>query len=177
MDNSALRIWGLRLTYLGLVALILFFQTLPLQTAPRIFAAPDFILLITFVWVVRRPDIIRPFLVVFALLFADFILQRPPGLWTLIVLIATTVLRSRASELLENVFPVEWITAAVLMVFSAAAYQIALLITFLPTDNLLIVTLQIAPTIVLYPVITFLSRKLFGVARMTRAEFEAKVIP
>ena len=59
---------------------------------------PDIPLVITFVWIMRRPDVMDPILITLAFLFADMILQRPPGIWTLIALCATMFLRSRTID-------------------------------------------------------------------------------
>ena len=66
-------IWGMRAAYIGVGLLLLFLQLLPLETAPRGWVAPDFILAFTLVWVARRPDIAPVFLVA-ALFFLCFVL-------------------------------------------------------------------------------------------------------
>jgi len=80
-QDPPLRVLRLQLTYLAIVALVVLLQTLPLQSLPYPFAPADVPLAITFAWIMRRPDVMSPILITLAFLFADAILQRPPGLW------------------------------------------------------------------------------------------------
>ena len=80
MEDPPLRILRLKLTYLLIVMLEVLFQTLPTHTSLYQFYMPDILLVITFVWIMRRPDVMDPILITLAFLFADMILQRPPGI-------------------------------------------------------------------------------------------------
>ena len=104
MVDSPLRILCLKLTYLLIVMLEVLFQTLPIHTSPYQFYAPDIPLVVTMVWVMRRPDVMDPILITIVFIFADMILQRPPGLWALIALCATMFLRLRAMYFKETIF-------------------------------------------------------------------------
>ena len=104
IEDPPLRILRLRLTYLLIIVLVVLFKTLPIQTSPYQFTTPDLSLAITFAWIMLRPTIMSPILITIAFLFADAILQRPPGLWTLIVLCASMFLRMRALSFREVVF-------------------------------------------------------------------------
>ena len=78
MHDPPLRVFRLQLTYLAIVALVVLLQTLPLQGLPYPFAPANVPLVVTFAWIVRRPDIIGPSLITLAFLFADASLA--PGL-------------------------------------------------------------------------------------------------
>ena len=153
-----LRILRLRLTYLLIMMLLVLFKTMPIHTSSDQFAMPDIPLVITFVWVMRRPDVMGPILITIAFLFADMILQRPPGLWTLIVLCGSMFLRSRTIYFKEVIFLYEWLLIAIVVIFCFTAYQFLLLLTFLPTNNLALLVKQALFTIMLYPIFIWLSR-------------------
>ena len=159
MDPS-MRILRLRLTYLLIVMLLALFQTMPIHTSIDQFAMPDIPLVITFVWVMRRPDVMGPILITIAFLFADMILQRPPGLWTLITLCASMFLRSRTIYFKEVIFFYEWLMIAIIVIFCFAAHQFLLLLTFLPTHDLALLVKQALFTIMLYPIFIWLSRSM-----------------
>ena len=158
--DPSLRILRLRLTYLLIVMLLVLFKTMPIHTSTDQFAMPDIPLVITFVWVMRRPDIMGPILITIAFLFADMISQRPPGLWTLIVLCGSMFLRSRTIYFKEVIFFYEWLMIAIVVIFCFPAHQFLLLLTFLPTHDLAVLVKQALLTIILYPVFIWLSRSI-----------------
>ena len=158
--DPSLRILRLRLTYLLILMLLVLFKTMPVHTSTDQFAMPDIPLVITFVWVMRRPDVMGPILITMAFIFADMILQRPPGLWTLIVLCGSMFLRSRTIYFKEVIFFYEWLMIAIVVIFCFTAHQFLLLLTFLPTHNLALLVKQALFTIMLYPVFIWLSRSM-----------------
>ena len=158
--DPPLRILRLRLTYLLIVMLLVLFQTMPIHTSIDQYIMPDIPLVITFAWVMRRPDVMDPILITIAFLFADMILQRPPGLWTLIALCGSMFLRSRTIYFKEIIFFYEWLMIAIVVIFCFAANQFLLLLTFLPTHNLELLVKQALFTIILYPVFIWLSRSI-----------------
>lgn len=160
MVDSPLRILCLKLTYLLIVMLEVLFQTLPIHTSPYQFYTPDIPLVITMVWVMRRPDVMDPILITIVFIFADMILQRPPGLWALIALCATMFLRLRAMYFKETIFFYEWLTVAIVIIFSFTAHHLILIIAFLPTHNLKLIAMQAFLTILLYPVFIWVFRSM-----------------
>ena len=160
MEDPPLRILRLRLTYLLIVMLEVVFQTLPIHSSPYQFATPDIPLVITFVWVMRRPDVMNPILITIAFLFADMILMRPPGLWTLIALCASMFLRVRALYFREIIFFYEWLMIAIIIIISFTAHYFVLILTFLPIQNLELLAMQAFITIMLYPICIWIFRSM-----------------
>ena len=160
MEDPPLRILRLKLTYLLIIMLEVLFQTLPTHTSLYQFYMPDILLVITFVWIMRRPDVMDPILITLAFLFADMILQRPPGIWTLIALCATMFLRSRSMYFKEIIFFYEWLIIAIVIIFSFTAHHFVLILTFLPTHNLKLLAMQAFLTIMLYPIFIWVFRSM-----------------
>ena len=158
--DPPLRILRLRLTYLLIVMLLVLFQTMPIHTSIDQYIMPDIPLVITFAWVMRRPDVMDPILITIAFLFADMILQRPPGLWALIALCASMFLRLRTTYFKEVIFVYEWLMIAIVIIICFTAHHFLLLLTFLPTHNLELLVKQALFTIILYPVFIWLSRSI-----------------
>lgn len=164
IEDQPLRILRLRLTYLLIIILVVLFQTLPIQTSPYQFATPDLPLAITFAWIMRRPTIMSPILITIAFLFADAILQRPPGLWTLVVLCASMFLRMRALGFREVVFFYEWALVTIVVCCAFIVHHFALMFTFLPTHDLTLYTLQAVFTFMIYPLFIWIFRPMLRYA-------------
>ena len=160
MTDLPTRLFKLRFIYLAIITLFLFLQTLPNQTNFDFIFIPDAMLSLTFVWIVRRPDIIGPILLTLTFLFADILLQRPPALWTLIVLCLGMFLRARAIEFKEKFFIYEWVTAAGLIICCYTLQYIAMKITAIPVYDAGPILIQTASAIILYPIFVWLFRPL-----------------
>jgi rod shape-determining protein MreD len=55
-DLSRSRLWVMRLSFVALALVILFFHLLPLETTPRPWAGPDLLLGFACAWGLRRPE-------------------------------------------------------------------------------------------------------------------------
>ena len=158
IEDPPLRILRLRLTYLIIIILVVLLQTLPIQTHLHQFITPNLPMAITFVWIMRRPNLMDPILITIAFLFADTILQRPPGLWTLIMLCASMFLRMRALSFRELIFFYEWSLVAIVITCSVIVYHFSLMFTFLPTHDLKLNALQALLTTMIYPIFIWIFR-------------------
>ena len=163
-QDPPLRVLRLQLTYLAIVALVVLLQTLPLQSLPYPFAPADVPLTITFAWIMRRPDVMSPILITLAFLFADAILQRPPGLWTLIVLCASIFLRMRTRGRKEMLFLYEWFIVSWVIGVSFLVHYFALMFTFLPVPDVQQYVVQVTLSILLYPICKWLFRAMLSFA-------------
>ena len=164
MQDPPLRILRLQLTYLAIVALVVLLQTLPLQSLPYPFAPADVPPAITLAWIMRRPDVMSPILITLAFLFADAILQRPPGLWTLIVLCASIFLRMRTRGRKEVQFLYEWFIISLVIAVSFLVQYFALMFTFLPVPDLQPYLVQVLLSILIYPICKWLFRPMLRFA-------------
>ena len=133
-------------------------QTLPIQTGFNHIFIPDILLVMTFSWVMQRPDIIGPILLTIAFLFADFMLQRPPGLWTLIVLFGGMFLRMRSFRFKEEFFIYEWATVSVVIVFCYILQNVSMRFAFLAPYDFKLISIQASTSVLFYPICTWLFR-------------------
>ena len=160
-----MRIWSGRALFLGLLAIVVFFQLLPLDARPQSLPWPDLLLLITLIWVARRPDY-APVLVIGVIFFlTDLLFQRPPGLWTALVLLLTEAIRKRATRLRAAPIAVEWGTIATGIIGLTLAYRLILTIAMTPTPPLGLTLLQMIMTILSYPVLAACAHYVFQVRR------------
>ncbi len=158
---------------LALTAIV--FPLLPLELEAESPALPDILLALTAAWVLRRPDSVPVLLIVPVFLFADFILGRPPGLWTLLALTMTELLRIQAAGQNDRPFLIEWFTFTVFVMLMLLIQGVLLSLTLSPTPNMDHVLGLFAKTVLLYPVIVFLLYYVFRVRAPRDVEGSARL--
>jgi len=169
-DAVGSRRWVGRVTY-GLIAFgLIFVQLLPLNTMPPGWAPPDLLLVVTMVWVARRPDLVPVLLIAVVFLLTDLLFQRPPGLMTALVLIATEMLRARAAGLRNAPFALEWATVSVMIAGLTLGNRLILAAAMTPQAPLGLTMVQLLMTCLSYPLIAGLAQLIFGIARPAPGE-------
>lgn len=173
VDAPTTRLWVMRATYLLLALFMIFLQLLPLNTLPPRFAPPDLLLVLTFIWVARRPDFVPVLSIAAVFLLTDLLFLRPPGLYTALILISTETLRVKSRNLRNSTFTMEWLTVSVVIVGLAMAYRVASSLTALDQAPLWLTSVQLILTLMIYPVIAVLSQLIFGILRPAPGEVDA----
>ncbi len=161
------------LTYLVLALALLAAPLLPLNTVPRPWATPDMLLAVTAAWAARRPDTLPVVAVALVFLMADFLFQRPPGLFTALVLGLTEWLRRRAPRLRRGSFLGEWAAVGAGLAAVALANRIVLALLMTPQAPLGLTLIQVLLTIALYPVIAGVAQVALGLHRPAQGEVDA----
>lgn len=167
------RLWGMRGVYLLLCLVIVFFDLLPLRTTPMAWAPPDLLLALSFVWSERRPGYVPTIAAATVFLLADFLLQRPPGLWAALSLIAVEWARSHDRGHHERGFAVEWLGFAGAMIAMVVVYRLVMAITVADPGPLHLAATQAAFTILIYPLVVLVSHFIFRVRRLAPGDLEA----
>jgi rod shape-determining protein MreD len=172
MDSGLLQIWGMRVMFVLLALLILFFHLLPLNPAPSQWASPDILVAVVFAWAVRRPEYVPILLVAGVMLLADMLLQRPPGLWSVLVFCAAEWLKSRERRQRETTFVLEWLTFAGTLIVITILYRAVMMVLILSPGALTLSFIQVVMTIAAYPLVVGLSYFLFGVRRAAPGDMD-----
>ncbi len=157
--------WLMRIAFVGTCLVMLFLQLLPLETTPRRWAGPDFLVVLTLAWAGRQPAYVPPLLVAAIFLLADFLLMRPPGLMAALMVLASEVLRNRALSLRDATYVAEWMTAAAMLIFIAVGYRLLLIIFMVERSSLGLTLMQAMMNIAVFPLVVALSKLIFGVGR------------
>jgi len=167
------RIWAYRSIYLGIGLAVIFFRILPLDARTPGLPGPDIILSVTFAWVLRQPAAAPVAAILFLFLLGDFLLQRPVGLWTLLTLMAVTSLQNRRATLAEAPFLLEMavVSGAILAMILAERVILWVLLTDQPSLGL--VLMEGLATIVIYPIVVFVSKFLLGMDMLPFVDREA----
>ncbi|MEM7724731.1 MAG: rod shape-determining protein MreD [Pseudomonadota bacterium] len=166
-------LWAMRLLFLALSGLIMFLHLLPLEPVSRFWAAPDLMIALTFAWVLRRPEFAPLVLIAGVFLLADFLLQRPPGLWSALVLIGSFTLRSKALDLRDLTFSMEWLSVASTLIAITLAYRIILALLVVDTPPLSLTLVQLLMTLIAYPFVVLASQTIFRVRKIAPGEIDA----
>lgn len=161
-----------RLIYLALSLGVIFFALLPFSTGAGGVPGPDVIVGLSAAWLLRRPDYLPVWLLLIVLLLGDFLLMRPLGLWTLIIILMSEYLRRRVdhAEALPFWSEVGLVSACLLVAF--AADYLALVLLLAETPPLLGHGLHAVATIVFYPPIAVFSQ-VIGVRRLAPGELDS----
>lgn len=172
MDRNGLQLWGMRALFVLIALVILFFHLLPLDPTPKRWAGPDILTAVVFAWAVRRPDYVPILLVAAVMLLADFMLQRPPGLWSVLVVCAAEWIKSRERRQRETTFALEWMTFAGTLLLITVIYRFVLTVLILAPGTLSLTTTQFIATILVYPLVVGVSYFLFGIRRAAPGDMD-----
>ena len=162
----------MRAAFIAVCLLIMFFHLMPLETTPGRWAAPDLIVCLCLSWALRRPDYVPTLAVAGVMLLADLMFQRPPGLWAALVVMAVHWLKSRERRQRETTFLLEWFTVTGCLITITLLYRLVLLILIVPFGTPFLTLMQLALTILIYPLVVVLSHLIFGVRRSAPGEVD-----
>ncbi|WP_299547610.1 rod shape-determining protein MreD [uncultured Tateyamaria sp.] len=168
------RLWTMRIAFSALTLLILFLHLLPLQTATGGLIWPDFLLLFALAWSVRRPDYVPATLLAVLFLMADLLLQRPPGLWALLALIACEQMKTQSRSLRDASLATELVSAVLWIVGIGIAYRLTLAVLLVEVPQLGPTLIQIVVTAIAYPVVVTITHVLMGVRKPTPGDIDGK---
>nr|WP_245218710.1 rod shape-determining protein MreD [Rubellimicrobium aerolatum] len=146
---------------------------LPLNTVPRPYATPDILLAVTGAWAARRPDTLPVLVVLGVFLLADFLFQRPPGLYAALVLLMTEGLRRRSLRLRKGSFLGEWLAVGTGIAAVGLANRAVLAVVMTPQPPLGLTLIQVILTVALYPAIAGVAHVALGLRRPAQGEVDA----
>lgn len=170
---SLSHIWAMRLWFLALATVIIFFHLIPLETAPRRWAPPDLLIALTLAWVSRRPDYVPALSVAAVMLMADLLFQRPPGLMALLVVLGSEFLKGRSGGPGETGFVVEWFNACVVIAAITLLDRLVLAMMLVDRAPLSLHLIQMVLTMAVYPVVALFSETVLGVRKLTPGNTDA----
>lgn len=154
-----------RLLYVAYATLFAFIMILPLETQPGRLPGPEWMVCLTFAWLLRRPDYLPAWLIAGVFLSLDMLLMRPPGLMTALVLVGAEFLRSRHHGAGEMTFGTEWLIAAGGIIGVFLGEGVVLGLFSVPEADFGRLVVQTVLTVLAYPAIVALSHFAFRVQR------------
>ena len=170
MDKAASHLWLMRGLYLFLALSVMFFHLLPLNTQPGRWPFPDVLIVLTFAWVLRRPEFVPTLSIAVVMLVADLLLQRPPGLMAALVVVGAAYLRASAPGMRDIGFVSEWTSVGVVIAVIFALNRFVLSVLSVGLSGFGPVLVQVVLTIAAYPLVVGFSSALLGVRRPSAAD-------
>ena len=172
-DLAPSQTWWRRGLYLLLALLIMFGALLSLSTLPARWAGPDLLLALTLAWALRRPDVVPIVLVAGVMLLAALLLQRPPGLMAVLVVLGVEQLKTRAIGLRDASFAGEWIAAGFVVIAVFVLNRVILALHVIDHAPLGLTISQMIATIAIYPLVVLISHLFFGVRKLAPGDDDA----
>lgn len=139
----------------------------------RVWVGPDLLIAFAFAWSLRRPEYVPILMLAALFLLSDLLLQRPPGLWALLALLACENLRGRSRSLRDSTFGAEWIAISLLLVGILLVNRIVLSVLMVAPPQLGLSLIELGMTILVYPVVVFVTRTVMGVRRAAPGELDS----
>lgn len=155
--------------YLALAGTLIVARLVPLSPGPGAWPGPDLLLCLTIAWVLRRPDLLPVGLVAAVALMSDLLLQRPPGLWAALIVLATEYMRGRSQPGQEPSLTGEVALFAALCTALVCANWLLLALFMVPRPPLLSLLAQVPVTVLTYPLVVLVLVQLFGIRRAAEA--------
>lgn len=143
------------------------------QGTQRIFIGPDLLIAFAFTWSSRRPEYVPAVLLAVIFLLSDLLLQRPPGLWALLALLACENLKGRGRSLRDATFGAEWIAVTVLLTGILLVNRVVLSVLLVAPPQLRLSLLELGMTVLIYPIVVLVTSTLMGVRRAAPGELDA----
>lgn len=171
-EFTASRLWVMRLAFVGLCIFLIFLHLLPLDTTPRRWAGPDLIVALVFVWSLRRPDYVPVLSVALVMLLSDLMLQRPPALLALLVVLGAEHLKKRSRGLREASFVSEWTSVAIVLIAITLINRVVLTILVVQQAPLGLSIMQMFMTILFYPIVVAFSQIIMGVRKVAPGDVD-----
>jgi rod shape-determining protein MreD len=173
-DLTPSRLWMMRAAFALLILVILFFHLLPLQTATGGLIWPDLILTFALAWSVRRPEYVPAVLLAALFLLSDLLLQRPPGLWAMLALIACERIKLQSRSLRDASLATEIVSVTAWIIGIGLIYRIILAITMVDMPSIIPWLIQIGATVLAYPLVLGITHVLMGVRKAAPNDFGGK---
>ena len=163
MVTSASTIWFGRAVFASLGLLVTLLAMLPMGLSAESAVMADLLFCLFFAWTIRRPSTAPVGLILVLALLADFLLMRPLGLWTFIILMASEFSRAQRIPLREQMFIVEWFIFALIFAIAIAANFALLTMTFSPTPSFNLMLAYFISTVGAYPIVVAVLHWIFRV--------------
>ena len=169
-ELASARLWLRRTQFALLALLLIFIDLVPLgfgaDRAPR----PDLLALLAFAVLLRRPDMVPLWLLAPLWLAADLLLQRPPGLWAALSLLAFEFTRAQEYRLRDIPFALEWGFIALVLFATVLANRLILALGLVPLPDFATVMQHYFVTVLVYPAVVFFCYFILRIHKVTPDE-------
>ena len=166
------RTWGARVVFFGLSFLLILIPLTPIDLSPTNWPRPDILFAVTFVVVLRRPDIAVFWLVALIFLFADILRSDPIGLWAAISLMGVEFARDNRVSIRENLFIGEWTSFVAIFTLCLIVKSVIETLFLIPKMGIINGMILIGVTTILYPITLLIVKYGFRIRRPRASDFD-----
>ena len=159
------RIWIYRIVFIAISIFLVLTNLMPLQTMPQSWPWPNALLLVIFCWSLREPNFVPIPLITLVLLSQDFLLHRPPGLFSGITILILVWIKAITASTDDKSFLAEWMRVALAFAAISLINHLVLSISLVTTTELRISLIQTIFNISTYPFVVLISHYIFRVKR------------
>ncbi|MDR6264444.1 MULTISPECIES: hypothetical protein [Rhodobacterales] len=172
-DIAPFRLWLCRAYYLGIGLLLVLWSIVPFDLTAGSWPRPDIFYCITIAYVVRKPEWAPVWAVFFVFFMRDVLTLAPLGLFTLLIVLGSEVVRGNIQAFREYSFGLEWLWMGAIFTAITIVQQILLLLMLAQTPRFVEQIYLIVFTIMAYPVIVGAMKYGFGFTRPRPGELDA----
>ena len=159
------RILIYRIIFVTIATFLILANLMPLQTTPQSWPWPNILLLLVFCWSLREPNFVPIPLIIGVVLLQDFLLNRPPGLFSGISVIILIWIKAITSSSDDKSFLAEWVRVSLAFAAISLIYHLILSVSLVNTIELRMTLIQTIFNISTYPFIVLVSHYVFRVKR------------
>ena len=159
------RIWIYRIIFLTVSIFLVLANLMPLQTTPQSWPWPNILLLVIFCWSLREPNFVPIPLITVVVLSQDFLLHRPPGLFSGITILILVWIKAITASSDDKSFLAEWVRVVLAFAAISLINHLVLTLSFVTTTELKISLIQVIMNISTYPFVVLISHHIFRVKR------------
>ncbi len=163
MVTTPSTIWFGRAVFGSLGLIVTLIAMLPMGLSAEAAVMADLLFCLFFAWTIRRPSTAPIGLIMLLALLADFLLMRPLGLWTFIILMGTEFARAQRVPLREQMFIVEWLIFAFVFAGALLVNFLLLKFSFSPTPSFNLMLAYFVSTVSAYPIVVAILHWVFRV--------------
>ena len=173
IDAALLKTWAYCAGFALLGLLLTFSELLPLNTLTPSWVMPDVFLCVTFVCCIRRPRYVPMLIIALVFLFQDLLLNRPPGLFAALTLMASEWLKRRSQRTEEFPFIKEYLSVILAIAVVLLGTRWAVGIVMLPMPEAFLTLSELLSTVLFYPLLVLFTQVVLKVRRAGFGDLEA----
>ena len=105
-------------------------------------------------------------------LMCDLLLQRPPGLWAALMVLACESLKTQVRTLRDSGVVSEIVSVSFMIIAVSVAYRLILAVTLVEVPHIGLSAIQTGATLIAYPFVVLMSHTIFGVKRTAPGDLD-----
>ncbi|MCP5073417.1 MAG: hypothetical protein GY947_09005 [Rhodobacteraceae bacterium] len=162
-----------RAVYLAIGLFLVVTALIPFDLTAGALPGPDVLYCLTMVYVIRRPEFVPVWSIFLIFFLRDILSMAPLGLWSLLVIVGTEVVRANLQAFREYFFFLEWLWVVAIFAAILSIQHVVLSLSLSTTQNIASQLYLLVFTALAYPVTVAIMRYAFSMTRPLPGELDA----